>query len=185
MNVTKKYLTSAEAAERLMVSAVTLRQWAQKGLLRSVSTAGGHRRFLPDEIERFARERGIEATAPPGPRRILIADDDPVFREILRAAIRKAMPDAELHLAVDGFEAGLMTQSVRPDVFVLDLNMPGLDGLDVCRRLRANPDTRDARIVIITGLLTPEVSTEIAAAGADAGIEKAVDISNILRELQK
>lgn len=108
-----------------------------------------------------------------------------MFREILRSAIRKAMPDVELHLASDGFEAGLMTQSVRPDVFVLDLNMPGLDGLDVCRRLRANPETRDARIVIITGVLTPEVSEKIAAAGADAGLEKSADISNILSELGK
>lgn len=150
-----------------------------------MSTAGGHRRFLPDEIERFARERGITSTAPQRPRRVLIADDDAMFREILESAINKAMPDVELHVAADGFEAGLMTQSVRPDVFLLDLNMPGLDGLDVCRRLRASPETRDARIVIITGLLTPEVSKEIAAAGADAAVEKAADVSNILRELEK
>lgn len=150
-----------------------------------MSTAGGHRRFLPDEIERFARERGITSTAAQRPRRVLIADDDAMFREILESAINKAMPDVELHVAADGFEAGLMTQSVRPDVFLLDLNMPGLDGLDVCRRLRASPETRDARIVIITGLLTPEVSKEIAAAGADAAVEKAADVSNILRELEK
>jgi excisionase family DNA binding protein len=186
MSSTKKYLTSAEAAEILMVSPVTLRQWAQKGLLPSVATAGGHRRFLPEEIERFARERGISAPAAAGgrPRRILIADDDSTYREILAAAIRRKAPDIELHLAADGFEAGMMTQTAQPDTFLLDLNMPGLNGTDVCRRLRAQPATCAARLVIITGLLTPEVAAEIQDAGADASIEKAVDTGPILDELR-
>ncbi len=166
-----------------MVSAVTLRQWAQKGLLRSVTTAGGHRRFLPDEIERFALERGGNSAAAVQPRRLLIADDDRTYREILGSTIRAAKPDAELHFAADGFEAGMITHTARPDVFLLDVNMPGLSGLDVCRRLRSNPDTQRARIVVMSGLLTPELADECRTAGADAWCEKSADCADVIKAL--
>jgi excisionase family DNA binding protein len=56
---TKKYYTSTEAAALLMVSPVTVREWARKGLLPSVSTAGGHRRYLLDSLRQFAGAHGI------------------------------------------------------------------------------------------------------------------------------
>src|ERR1700747_1579164 len=60
----KTHLTPNEVAELLMVNPVTVRQWAARGLLRSLSTPGGHRRFLLSDVEEFARSRG----ATPGAR---------------------------------------------------------------------------------------------------------------------
>src|SRR5260370_4142993 len=74
----KTHLTPNEVAELLMVNPVTVRQWAARGLLRSLTTPGGHRRFLLRDVEEFARSRG----STPAPRnscrpdRVLIADDD-------------------------------------------------------------------------------------------------------------
>src|ERR1035438_4262856 len=88
----KKYFTSMEAASLLMVSPVTIREWARKGLLPSVSTAGGHRRFLLDQLQQFAQthgihfEREISATTQEA-RRVLLVDDDLVFVEYLRETI--------------------------------------------------------------------------------------------------
>src|SRR6185312_12057904 len=75
----KTHLTPNEVAELLMVNPVTVRQWAARGLLRSLTTPGGHRRFLLSDVEEFARSRG-SASVPRGsgrPDRVLVVDDDP------------------------------------------------------------------------------------------------------------
>src|SRR5690348_3621717 len=74
----KTHLTPNEVAELLMVNPVTVRQWAARGLLRSLTTPGGHRRFLLSDVEEFARSRGT-APVPRSsgkPDRVLIVDDD-------------------------------------------------------------------------------------------------------------
>ncbi len=58
----KPYLTPNEVATLFMVSPITVRQWAQKGLLKAEVTVGGHRRFLRGEVERFARDHGLAGT---------------------------------------------------------------------------------------------------------------------------
>src|ERR1700726_2720240 len=74
----KTHLTPNEVAELLMVNPVTVRQWAARGWLRSLTTPGGHRRFLLSDVEEFARSRGAAPAARPSgrPERILIVDDD-------------------------------------------------------------------------------------------------------------
>ena len=64
----KKYYTSTEAAALLLVPPVTVRQWARKGLLASVSTAGGHHRFLLDTVRQFAGTHGIRSEDEPAKR---------------------------------------------------------------------------------------------------------------------
>src|SRR2546421_3015761 len=75
----KTHLTPNEVAEMLMVNPVTVRQWAARGLLRSLTTPGGHRRFLLSDVEEFARSRGATPVARHSgrPDRILVVDDDP------------------------------------------------------------------------------------------------------------
>ncbi|MGC1524211.1 MAG: response regulator [Steroidobacteraceae bacterium] len=136
----KNYVTSLEAAALLMVSPVTIREWARKGVLPSVSTAGGHRRFMFDQLQQFARARGIQFESAPGapaaePLRVLFVDDDPLFTEYLTEIVRAADPSIRVKCALDGFHAGQLTEGFRPNVVALDINMPGIDGIELCRRL--------------------------------------------------
>jgi CheY-like chemotaxis protein len=80
---------------------------------------------------------------------ILVADDDPVLRALLQLKL-----EGEGHhvtLAADGDEALLLVTSHRPDLLVLDVVMPGIDGLDLTRQLRERPDTKELPIVLLTG----------------------------------
>jgi excisionase family DNA binding protein len=70
----KHYLTPNQVAEKLMVSPITVRGWALRGLLKAEVTPGGHRRFLVAEVERFARERSSQDRQ--RPQRVLIVDDN-------------------------------------------------------------------------------------------------------------
>jgi excisionase family DNA binding protein len=181
----KTHLTPNEVAELLMVNPVTVRQWAARGLLRSLTTPGGHRRFLLSDVEEFARSRG-SAPVPRHsgrPDRVLIVDDDAQLGLYIAELIKSRDPRVATEVARDGFEAGLKVESFRPHALVLDLMMPGIDGFEVCRRLRARPTLNHVRIVAITGLHSPENVERIMTAGADACLPKPLDPERLLAEL--
>jgi excisionase family DNA binding protein len=181
----KTHLTPNEVAELLMVNPVTVRQWAARGLLRSLTTPGGHRRFLLSDVEEFARSRGATPIARQSgrPDRILIVDDDPHMGREIQKFIQGRDADIETEVAHDGFEAGVKLEAFRPHALVLDLMMPGVDGYEVCRRLRARPTLNHIRIVAVTGFGSPESVDRILAAGADACLEKPIDSERLLAVL--
>jgi excisionase family DNA binding protein len=181
----KTHLTPTEVAELLMVNPVTVRQWAARGLLRSLTTPGGHRRFLLSDVEEFARSRGATPAARQSgrPERILIVDDDVNLSRLLQEVIQRRDANVKTEIARDGFEAGVKVESFRPHALVLDLMMPGIDGFEVCRRLRARPTLSHIRIVAVTGFASPENVDRILAAGADACLEKPIDSERLLEEL--
>jgi excisionase family DNA binding protein len=181
----KTHLTPNEVAELLTVNPVTVRQWAARGLLRSVTTPGGHRRFLLRDVEEFARSRG-SVPAPRGsgrPGRVLIVDDDEQLGLYVAELIKSRDRKVAIEIARDGFEAGTKVESFRPHALLLDLMMPGMDGFEVCRRLRARPTLNHVRIVAMTGFASAENVERIMAAGADACLPKPLDSERLLAEL--
>lgn len=184
----RRYVTSLEAAGLLMVSPVTIREWARKGLLPSVSTAGGHRRFLLDQVRAFAKAHGIPLddladVLNSESLRVLLVDDDPVFVEYLSEVVLASGAHVIVKSAKDGFEAGQLTEGFRPNVVAIDVNMPRIDGIELCRRLRATSATAESRLVILTGALSDERISAAREAGADAWIEKGASRAEILRTL--
>src|SRR5690348_7313708 len=81
--------------------------------------------------------------------RILLVDDEPALRELLRATFEGA--DVSVDEAASGREAEVRIRRRRPDVVVLDLRMPEMDGAELCRRLKADPRTSEIPIVLLTG----------------------------------
>jgi excisionase family DNA binding protein len=168
--------TPNEVATLLGVAPVTVRQWAQKGLIEARTTAGGHRRFTRAAVVSFARRMGMTLpaelqTADDGPR-ILVVDDDRQFNGMLTALFRLRVRNATVASAFDGFEAGRAVQKFRPDLVVLDIMMPGMDGVDVCRALKSDPETATTRVVAMTGHHTIELEQRVLAAGAEALLKK-------------
>ncbi len=177
----KMYLTPNEAAKLLMVSPITLRQWAQKGWIKSYNTAGGHRRFLYHDLEYFADERGLTLMhADNSHTRILIVDDDPQLSGYLHELLTGASGSIEVETAYDGFDAGGKIQTWRPHILLLDLMMPGLNGFDVCHQIKNNPATQSIRIITMTGSHTPENVERILNAGAEACMAKPLDTNTLL-----
>jgi excisionase family DNA binding protein len=174
----RDYLTPNEVATLLRVSPVTVRQWAQKGLLAAQTTAGGHRRFSRDVVDRFAAERGIEVARQR--QGLLIVDDNRSFNDYLAALFAVEVPGLEIHSAYDGFEAGRLVVLHRPSVVLLDVMMPGVDGTEVCRRLKADPETSRIRVVAMTGFHSPEVEKTMLAAGAEILLRKPFTSAEVL-----
>jgi len=181
----KTHLTPNEVARLLMVNPVTVRQWAARGLLRSMATPGGHRRFLLSDVEEFARSRGSVPHADDvgRPQRVLIVDDDTQVSRMVGELIRVRAPDVSFEIANDGFEAGVKVEAFRPHALVLDLMMPGMDGFEVCRRLRSRQTLSHIRIIAMTGSHTDENVARILQAGANVCLPKPFDSEALLTAL--
>lgn len=178
-------LTPSQAAQLLGVSPVTVRLWARQGKLLAHTTPGGHRRFDPIELEDFARRHGMKQLE--GTReamRILVVEDDHQFSELLGEALKTLEPAPEIEHAYDGFEAGRRLQRFRPELVLLDLMLPGVDGFAICSRLRQDPETRHIRVIAMTGYDTPENRTRILEAGAETCLAKPFRVSELLTAIK-
>jgi len=177
----KPYLTPTEAAALLMVAPVTLRAWAAKGLLRAQATAGGHRRFLRRDLERFARDRGLRLSdriPESSEMRVLIVDDDHLFADFLVEFLTSR--GAHAVAVYDGFAAGRRVESFAPDVVLLDLMMPGMNGIEVCRQLKHEKSTRHIRVIAMTGYADGAEKTAVLEAGAEICLAKPLDYERVL-----
>jgi CheY-like chemotaxis protein len=148
----------------------------------------GAQRIAAIGVDGRRRAHGIELESPggapaPEPLRVLFVDDDSVFTEYLREIVLASDSSIDVKSAMDGFRAGQLTEGFRPNLVVLDINMPGIDGIELCRRLRASPATANSRLVILSGSLSQENIAAARAAGADAWIEKGASRAEIIRGL--
>ncbi|MEH6358588.1 MAG: response regulator [Pseudomonadales bacterium] len=172
----RSYLTPVEVANLLMVSTASVRSWSAKGLLEATTTAGGHRRFLRSTVEDFAQNRGIDIPKKTSEGlRILVVDDDNQLRGYLFELL-DGMPGVEaVSVARDGFETGQQVEIFKPNVVLLDLMMPGLNGFEVCARLQSCPEHEGIRVIAMTGYNNEENITKIMDAGATHCLAKPLD----------
>ena len=110
--------------------------------------------------------------------RILIVDDQPAARLALTTLLRRE--GFEVCETSSGDEALAQCSSFRPDLILLDIVMPGMSGFEVCRRLKATPETRLTPVVLITGLSETEDRIKGINAGADDFLSKPIDINELL-----
>lgn len=164
------YLTPTEVANLLMVSPVTVRQWAQKGMLEARTTAGGHRRFLLEDVEKFARSRNMNL--PGTTRSVLVVDDDRQLNKYLVALLSTHTEALDVYSAFDGFEAGRLVGQHKPEIVLLDIMMPGMDGVQVCRAIKGDTATEHATVIGMTGHFTPQVEEDMLEAGAKVLLKK-------------
>jgi CheY-like chemotaxis protein len=179
-----EYLTPNQVADQLLVAPVTVRLWANRGLLPSETTPGGHRRFLAREVAAFiARRRQDQEAAAAAPKSLLVIDDDAQYTRYVQALLATRAPALQVETAPDGFTAGVKCESMRPDIITLDLQMPGMNGLEVCRLLRAKFGPARPRIVVVSGYLSEERIALALQAGASACVAKGAPADTLLREL--
>lgn len=154
----KRFYSTSEVARFCSVHRNTIILAIRKGDLRASNTPGGHNRVAPDDLLAFAREKGIALSGidVPGPAparrerpRLLVVDDDPLILEMIDKGLRDIV---EVGKASTGYEAGFATLSFRPDLILLDMMLPDIDGGQVYETLRSNQETRNIKILVITAI---------------------------------
>jgi excisionase family DNA binding protein len=152
----RKSITTAQAAKRLGVSPQTVQKWVDAGHLPAWKTMGGHRRLDAEAVDRMVVDRHSNAT--PAGLSIVLVEDDPITAAVLEAQILELRPDARLRVFEDGFTALLDAGRDIPKLLITDINLPGLDGLEMIRKLMQNPAVQGMRIVQATSHTDEELA---------------------------
>ena len=126
--------------------------------------------------------RDLSALSESVPRVVLVVDDD-VFQCRLIAQILQGQ-EFEVVLATSGRGALTLSQRKRPSLFIIDTNMPDIDGIEVTRRLRSMPGSADSPIILITGQSERDVVLKGRAAGATDFIVKPFTKEVLLRKIR-
>ena len=177
------YLTPKEAAAALGVSPITLRQWAQKGDLPSIATQGGHRRFIEQDVTNFSEKINSQLKKAKETLRILVVDDDPEFSNYLTDMIGGLSQAIVTKKAADGFIAGKKLFVFQPHIVLLDLRMPDLSGVQVCKSAKHDPSTQYTRIIAMTGHSEPSEIEAVIGAGAECCLTKPIFKEQLLEAI--
>jgi excisionase family DNA binding protein len=197
---TARYLTSVEVASACGVSTRTVSNWIRDGAIPAHRTVGGHGRVAVEDLRKFLRDRGMpiprdlsggpahapaerdEVAAEVRRRRILIIDDDETLLQVVSEFLSAS--GYQVETARHGFLAGYLAGHHRPDVVLLDIMMPGLDGYEVLSLMRRLPEARTVPVIACTSLKGPEVEARIRGAGFHGYVRKPIDFGALLRLLE-
>lgn len=147
------YLTTGQAARMCGVGVNTIKRWVRQGRIPHMLTPGGHWRIPKKEFLDFMATLHDEPdTGSAAEPCVLIVDDDAQTCEFVREALACAPIDCRVECASDGYTGLIQIGRLRPALLVLDIMMPGINGLELLHRLRSRPELcSDTKILVYTG----------------------------------
>lgn len=185
----KKIFTTGEAATLCKVSQQTIIRCFDSGRLTGFRVPGSKFRRIPrDELLRFMRANNIptdvlERADAAGRRKVLVVDDDATIVQLYVDTLATD-PRFEVRTAGTGYDAGMLTESFRPDLIILDYMLPDINGNLVCQRIRAREDFAHTRILCISGVVREAEIAGLRAAGADDFLSKPFDIALLMQRVR-
>lgn len=181
--IAKAFCTTREAADHLGISVRTAQLWCESGLLVAWKTSGGHRRIMRESIERLLRIADVVAPEearwlppstlsliPPNALRqqgkaaasfhILVVEDDVDLRRLYAFRLRRWSLRPSVETAGSSHEALARLATKPPDMMIIDLNMPGLNGFHLLRRLNESVTPTEMLTVVVSGLSPGEIERQ-------------------------
>lgn len=180
----KKIFTTGEAAKVCKVSQQTIIRCFDSGRLTGFRVPGSRFRRIPrEELIRFMRKNDIPLDAiETDTRRVLVVDDDPqivdLFVDLLERDGR-----FKVETAGTGYDAGLLTESFKPHLVILDYMLPDINGNVVCERIRARETMIDTKIIIVSGVVREDEIAALKEAGAHDFIRKPFDVDELIARM--
>lgn len=177
----KSVFTTGEAAKICKVSQQTIIRCFDNGQLKGFRVPGSKFRRIPREaLYKFMKDNGIPTDAlESGKRKVLLVDDDLELVELMNKVLDED-GRFEVRIANNGFDAGMLVKEYRPDMIVLDVMLPDINGKEVCHRVRADPTLEDVRILCISGMVEEDKIQELRLSGADDFLHKPFEIEHLI-----
>lgn len=169
-------LTTFDAAKICNANVNSIKNWIAQGKLKAYRTPGGHYRIERRHLREFLHEHDMPDPFGPLRQRILAVDDNQTTLEALELVFAE---DYDLTSARDGYEALVLIGKDPPDLVLLDIFMPGLDGLQVIQRLRELDFLSSTHLVAYSGSPDPDIERRAMEAGAVAFWRKSGDLSEL------
>lgn len=180
----KTVFTTGEAAKICKVSQQTIIRCFDSGQLKGFRVPGSRFRRIPrDSLYRFMKENGIPTDAlESGRRRVLIVDDDQAVVDLI-AEVLATDARFETKFVNNGFGAGMLAKEYHPDLIVLDVMLPDINGQAVCELIRRDPTMSDIKIIAISGMIEEDKIEDLRKSGADEFLHKPLDIDELTRRI--
>lgn len=177
--------SALEASKICGVVNQTVINWINNGYLKAFKTPGGQFRIYPDDLADFMKTRKMLIpakllafckSAEFLPKSLLIVDDDRGLNAVIAKFMEKKIPDIEIYQAFDGFEAGALMAEKQPVCVILDLNLPGIDGFGLCKRIFESDKFGKPSIIVVTALEEPGIENKVKELGIASFLKKPLDL---------
>jgi CheY-like chemotaxis protein len=167
--------------------------WIRNGYLSAFSTPGGQYRVYQDNLINFMTERKMriptdlmEAGDIDGiGRTILIVDDDKGLNSVMAKYLQKDLGNVQVFQAYDGFEAGALLADKKPRCVIMDLNIPGIDGFNLCSKIRDSNDFGKPQVYVITALTDEGIEKRVKDLGATEFFQKPIEMKELADKIRK
>jgi excisionase family DNA binding protein len=180
----KTVFTTGEAAKICKVSQQTIIRCFDSGQLKGFRVPGSRFRRIPRELlYTFMRENGIPTDAlDSGKRKVLVVDDDEDLEQMNCDPMHRD-GRFDIRRVNIGFGAGMLIKEFRPDLIVLDVMLPDINGKEVCQLVRGDKSMDNVRIICISGMVETGKIQELTDAGADEFMKKPFDVDVLLAHI--
>jgi len=185
------YLTTGEAAKRCGVKLNTIKNWIRNGDISAIQTPGGHWRIPKASFSLFINKFNTHITQSSADvmvakKRILVIDDDISAHELVLGALEMYCADYEVYSSYDGYSGLIEIGRLQPDLILLDIMMPDINGLEIIHRLKdCNTPLPNAKIIAITAASDRRLVVDrIHKANIEGMLFKPLDISALIHSVQ-
>ncbi len=180
----KTVFTTGEAAKICKVSQQTVIRCFDSGQLKGFRVPGSRFRRIPREhLFAFMRENGIPTDAlESGKRKILVVDDDVELVELITDVLERD-GRFEVRSVNNGFDAGMMVKDYKPDLIVLDVMLPDINGKEVCQRVRSDKAMDSVQIICISGMVEEDKVDGLRQAGANDFMRKPFEVDRLIERI--
>lgn len=180
----KTVFTTGEAAKICKVSQQTIIRCFDSGGLKGFRVPGSRFRRIPREhLYAFMKENNIPTDAlESGKRKVLVVDDDRDLVELLVDVLERD-GRFETRAVNNGFEAGMMVKEYRPDLIILDVMLPDINGKDVCVRVRNDKSLEAVKIICVSGMVEEDKIEELHRAGANEFLAKPFETERLIERI--
>jgi excisionase family DNA binding protein len=182
----KDVLTTGEVARICKVAPRTVTKWFDSGQLNGYRIPGSKDRRIPvAQLVRFMRQNNmpLEGMLNFTKTRILIVDDEDDIVEMLRDLLSQ-QTTYDVQIARTGFEAGLAAERIRPHVILLDINLGDINGRDVCKTIRMNPELQMTKVIAMSGHLTDAEGQALPTEGFESYLKKPFTIQQVIQAIE-
>lgn len=154
------HFTTAEVAKLLGLAIRSVQLMVDRGELQAWKTPGGHRRITRASVEEwrsrqsrsYEQSPSISTSHLKNKARVLLIEDSVHFQSLVQLLIQRHFPDVELHIAHDGITGMALFGRVQPDVMLVDILLPDINGAALITALRTNPQFSTCKLLVITSL---------------------------------
>jgi two-component system, OmpR family, response regulator len=184
--------SALEIANMCGVVNQTAINWIRNGYLKAFNTPGGQYRVYKDDLVEFIKNRGMRVPdiladidgQGANWKKLIIIDDDVGLNNAINAYLSKNFAELSVFQSFDGFDAGVQLVEKKPGFVLLDLALPGVNGQELCKRIKTNPSFGKPFVIVITALEDAGLESEMYRMGADKFFRKPLVMQDILQSIK-